>query len=113
MLFLGYSVGLEAEERRDTRLFPDRTRRKLSGHFDLYSSVIHVIILHFHSDFFLNLLLNTDHCYFARGEIPSRERESKFSDTSFHVSIWKIVLLRYFIYRTQRRSILKILFFFF
>lgn len=29
MLFLGYSVGLEAEERRDTRLFPDRTRRKL------------------------------------------------------------------------------------
>lgn len=41
------------------------------------------------------------------------KRESKFSDTSFHVSIWKIVLLRYFIYRTQRRSILKILFFFF
>lgn len=52
MLFLGYSVGLEAEERRDTRLFPDRTRRKLWAHFDLYSSVIHVIILHFHSIFF-------------------------------------------------------------
>lgn len=79
MLFLGYSVGLEAEERRDTRLFPDRTRRKLSGHFDLYSSVIHVIILHFHSDFFLNLLLNTDHCYFARGEIPSRERNANLN----------------------------------
>lgn len=72
--FLGYSVGLEAEECRDTRLFPHRTRRKLWNHFDLYSSVIRQIqILHFHWILFpiiLSILILYDAfvIYFAYNE---------------------------------------------